>query len=878
VGIFNTAGVVNFQAASASALSQEPETNEGDLPIQGPISIEQNLTQAALNEQKSYVEDGFWLRPNLDIKKWDKYCPYELLVVNTNKSDTGAVYYKQYKDWKYTLPLPPESMSISTPFAVQTTVTLGGIVEEHNAAPIRYISFHGTTGFLPYRSSGASRSGTGALSKLEDQAVSIFAGTVNTARSAYSSAQKAIGSALNNAPKAYNVHQEAEFNTDLPNYDKNLAQTTGFKQIALLRDFLESYVAKKKLNDDEAKGLRLAVAIWKESQVFLVSPASFVVSKDVSSPLEYKYSLDFKAWKRISLEAGNLDDVVVTPIRHSPNLIARAINTLTAARQAVQKIGTLKQAVLGDVDYLFKPFHDTILLGKDLLGASMSLSDIPQAVKDRVTINVLDLKNNSSQLWNQLSSGQTSDSSIKAVKYSLDNSSHYQDTSMAGRVNTTTSGQGTNRAATTTPMGGKSNKLALKDIPDDLASQIPISALSLPQDVKKDILSDISRVRTLRRKDFEDYANTIRNTADKIAFLVGAGDPTYAETYGINIAPIKETPTQSDWDSLNALNESVIVLQQFAATADGEPAEQPTFLERFGGLAVSSGIAWKQPISKFAIPFPFGATLEGLASSYLKDPNRYMEIIALNGLRSPYIDEIGYSIPILVNGKEKTVVVNQSDDLFVGKKIWLSSNAANRVQFTVESIRTLNGVSYLKMDSSVDSYRVADNAVLEAFLSGTICSRNLVWIPSDIEPLDLDSVITKDIPGINAMDPMVSIGGVDLLLGSDMDLILVNDDLRYAVGLANIIQWVKTVLSIEKGELVQHRTIGMPLSIGLSLADFNAQDVVNAIRTQLTQSSMFSRIDKVSVKQNGSAVSIDLSALVAGTTAPLPLSYSMALN
>jgi hypothetical protein len=125
---------------------------------------------------------------------------------------------------------------------------------------------------------------------------------------------------------------------------------------------------------------------------------------------------------------------------------------------------------------------------------------------------------------------------------------------------------------------------------------------------------------------------------------------------------------------------------------------------------------------------------------------------------------------------------------------------------------------------------------------------------------------------------MVSIGGVDLLLGSDMDLILVNDDLRYAVGLANIIQWVKTVLSIEKGELVQHRTIGMPLSIGLSLADFNAQDVVNAIRTQLTQSSMFSRIDKVSVKQNGSAVSIDLSALVAGTTAPLPLSYSMALN
>jgi hypothetical protein len=254
-----------------------------------------------------------------------------------------------------------------------------------------------------------------------------------------------------------------------------------------------------------------------------------------------------------------------------------------------------------------------------------------------------------------------------------------------------------------------------------------------------------------------------------------------------------------------------------------------------------------------------------------------MEIVALNGLRSPFVDETGWETPLLVNGNGGTVVINYSDDLYAGKTVWLSSNAANRVQFTIESIQTNNGISTLKLSDVVDSYKVADKAVLEAFLSGTICSRNLIWIPSDVEPLDLDSVITKDIVGVNVTDPMVSIGGVDLLLGPNLDLVLVDGDLRYSIGLANIVQWVKSTLSINKSELIQHPDIGMPLSIGLSLADFSAAATVAAIRKQLSQDSTFSRIDRIVVNQNGNAVSIDISAVVAGTSRPLPLSYGLNL-
>jgi hypothetical protein len=120
------------------------ETQKRQPVIKNAISVEQNASVASLQEQVNYEQDKFWPRPKTDITKWDKYCPYQLLVVEavpTTQTDDpwdqpADTIYQPYKDWRYTLPLPPESYSITTPFAINTTVTLNGIVEEHNGAPI----------------------------------------------------------------------------------------------------------------------------------------------------------------------------------------------------------------------------------------------------------------------------------------------------------------------------------------------------------------------------------------------------------------------------------------------------------------------------------------------------------------------------------------------------------------------------------------------------------------------------------------------------------------------------------------------------------------------------------------------------------------------
>ena len=107
-------------------------------------------------------------------QNWNKQFPFQLLTLRRRKGSTG--YSTADIEDSFTLPIPPEAMSMTTEFAVSTAVTLGGVMEEHNGAPLRTIHLSGTTGVLPLR--GAVERGP----DLRSPAATIFAGTVQTAR------------------------------------------------------------------------------------------------------------------------------------------------------------------------------------------------------------------------------------------------------------------------------------------------------------------------------------------------------------------------------------------------------------------------------------------------------------------------------------------------------------------------------------------------------------------------------------------------------------------------------------------------------------------------------------------------------------------------
>jgi hypothetical protein len=809
------------------------------------------LASVASNNQAPKNIDPFWSDPDIELSRWDKLYPYQLLVLRVATQSDGTTSHTPEPGWAYTLPMPPEAFSVSTPFAITSAATLGGIVEDHNGTPFKMISLRGTTGILPARSSAQQQLGFGLIE-------SIAGGTLTALRE--------VTAALSSPGVNPNVHQSSEFDdSKISSNDASgiLAKNTGYYQMKQLSRFLESYAAIKKTK--AGRDLRLALAVWKDQAVYICTPQHLEVSKSSSGPLRQDYTLMLKAWRRVQLDVGSYGSPLGIPIRRDPNTMARLLNDIRSARRALQGLTKAAEAAVGDADRLiFEPLREVALFLKDLMGLTVTLADLPDSMTKRLHESWVQLQGESPAVARNASE-------LNSVVKRASSLGH----SAANEIRDYSGG----KAATAALLSHPAKKAFQNPKANfDLMDKTDISSMRLNPAILRQITSERNRVSALRRADFEAHRDRIVASHAALASYLGAANAVYSALYNVNVTPIKSTPTDSDWEALYALNAASMVMDALAATGDGEPSSRAGRMDVMAGMARRAGIAFNVPTSKYAVPFPYGSTLESLAQLYLGDAQRWHEIAALNGLRSPYVDETGFDVPLSVNGNGNEVVITTpTEDLCVGQTVYVWSNTSQRTRRSITSLRNVGPNTIVTVDgeANMSEYRAVEGAQLSSFRLDTVNSQSLIYIPSSQVPAD-DNFITKSIPGVSEFDPMVAVGGVDLLLDSNNDLVITPDgSTRLAIGLTNIIQHTRIALDVKKGTLLNHSNFGLDQDVGMSSADFDPKKVVSAVRRMLSEDPAYTSVNVVQVSQNGPVAKVAISVNVAGTSKPVPISYEV---
>ena len=296
------------------------------------------------------------------------------------------------------------------------------------------------------------------------------------------------------------------------------------------------------------------------------------------------------------------------------------------------------------------------------------------------------------------------------------------------------------------------------------------------------------------------------------------------------------------------------------------------------------------------VKFNYGETMQLLARRTMGDPDRWIEIATANGLKPPYIDEVGEKISLKASGSEDQIVIpstNQQGEI-TKEKIYLNQIIILRSdvetlpdQRVVLNIREIpisgDMVIQLSGANDLEKYKPSDNAYIQFFKKNTINSNFFVLIPSN-DPLP---------PKLNKPDPWFlrsksqdeKNAGVDLLLSTDGDIQFTSSgDIKLAYGIENALQAVKILVSTSESTLSRHPDYGVVDVIGqANISQERIKDTISeSIARQILRDSRFNRLDYLTVEYLGSGPTgpsgykVSLGVVLAGSNnTVIPISFSL---
>jgi len=408
--------------------------------------------------------------------------------------------------------------------------------------------------------------------------------------------------------------------------------------------------------------------------------------------------------------------------------------------------------------------------------------------------------------------------------------------------------------------------------------------------------SEIARVNEFTKTTFINIRKNLVAARDFVADRIGGGDPDYNRVFNRSSAS-KTLDKSIDQIQISAdFQAGVLVVDALLANEQAlksTAAVDPFAFARENANNPEFNIG--QYASGTLVRMQYGETLQQLAQRTLGNADQWYDIAIANGLKPPYVDEIGIALPLTTNGSGRRINVSKNgpagtlnrDRFYIGQVVYMQSNAERApdqriVRSIVEIPVSGELVVELSGEPDMDRYKTADGATVRVYAPQTVNSSLYVLIPSAV-PLD-QSQVQKETPWfLRNRGEDEKQAGVDLLIDDTGDIQFTPaGDVQLRYGADNAVQALQILLATEAGALVRHPEYGIASGIGEVNTNFAAvrQKLAEAVGTQILNDPRFDRLNSLQVELLGSAsgYKISLEVVLAGSNSVIPITFSLNIS